>query len=145
MNRKGFVLLAAVAIVLLAPLVAQAGPPGPGELLRNPRALARYLKLTPAQVTTYRQLLDQLEAKLKPLRAEQKTLRKDLYDALEAATPNACSIGDIAIDIHEVGEKSKAALHEFDVAFSAILTPEQLAKYEALKEAARHFGDGSEG
>jgi len=144
MNRKALYRLAALAS-LLAPLVAAAPAAArldPGAILRDPRLLARYLKLTPAQVATYRQLRGELEAKLKPLRAEQRDLYQDLREALEAASPNACSIGEIQIDIYENGEQMREALEDFDTAFSAILTPEQLARYEALKELARHFAGG---
>ncbi len=37
-------------------------------------------------------------------------------------------------------DQIRAAREDFDEAFSALLTPEQLAQYEALKEAA-HIGE----
>jgi hypothetical protein len=145
MSRRGLYRLVALGAVVLAPLAAGAAVAAsfdPDAILRSPRALARYLRLTPAQVTTYRQLLGELEAKLEPLRAARRDLHQDLAAALDSASPDACAIGGIQIDIHELGEQMRQAWEEFDTAFSAILTPQQLARYEALKDAARHFGQG---
>jgi Spy/CpxP family protein refolding chaperone len=136
-------LVAAVALPLAA--AAQRGPaPNPAELLNNPRALARYLRLTPAQVETFRQLRQELQNTVQPLREQQRELREQLYDQLEAASPNACAIGETSIDVHEIGEQIRAAVEHFDDEFSAILTPEQLARYEALKELARQLRGGGE-
>jgi hypothetical protein len=38
------------------------------------------------------------------------------------------------VQIKGFAEQTEAALHTFDTAFSAILTADQLAKYNALKE-----------
>lgn len=146
-------LVAALALPALAPAgqagqtaqVAEAARPNPVELLNNPRALARYLRLTPAQIETFRQLRQELQSTVQPLREQQRDLREQLYDQLEAASPNACAIGETSIDIHEIGEQIRAALEHFDDEFSAILTPEQLARYEALKELARQLRGGEDG
>ena len=143
MNKTKILLLPALALLLLAlPAMAQtdgnaAARPDPNQILHNPRALARFLRLTPAQQETLRTLSQELEAKVKPIREEQKALREQLQDQLEAASPNACTIGDTALDIHENYEEIEAALKDFDTKLTAILTPEQKRRYEALKEAAK--------
>jgi Spy/CpxP family protein refolding chaperone len=143
-----FVLIALVAALVL-PVAAEAQQSGKGrspvEILTHPKLLARYLKLTPEQVTTAQGLYQQLEAVVKPLREARKDLREAYYDELEEANPNACDVGAAALALHANGDKIREALEDFDEAFSAILTPEQLAKYEALKEAARLLrGDDAE-
>ena len=143
MNKTKILLLPILALVLLAlPAMAQTdgnatARPDPNEILHNPRALARFLRLTPAQQETLKTLSQELEAKVKPIRDQQKALREQLEDQLDAASPNACTIGDTVLDIHENYEKIEAALKEFDTKFSAILTPEQKRRYEALKAAAK--------
>lgn len=146
MKKTKTLLWSALALVLLSlPAMAQmtqpaggnARPNHPDEILHNPRALARFLKLTPAQQETLKTLNQELQAKVKPIREEQKALREQLADQLEAASPNACTIGDTALDIHENHEEIEAAVAEFDTKFTAILTPEQKRRYEALKEAAK--------
>ena len=140
--------LLVLAAILALPLAAAAQRPDKGrdprEILTNPRLLARYLKLTPEQVKTTQTLLKELQAAVKPLREAQKDLYEAFYAGLEEANPSACDVGADAIALHENREKIKDAFEVFDQKFSAILTPEQLARYEALKEAARLLGGRDE-
>jgi Spy/CpxP family protein refolding chaperone len=132
-------LLATFLLALVGlPFLAEAAKPpqNPGAILRNPRLLARYLKLTTEQVATYKTLREGLQADLKPLHAALEPLQAQLKTQLDAASPVACTVGDTVVDIDEVRDDIRAAYQEFDTAFSAILTPEQLTKYENLKEAA---------
>jgi Spy/CpxP family protein refolding chaperone len=142
--RRTTLVLAAFVALLALPFAAEAQRPGrdPGELLHNPRALARYLKLTPEQVTATQKLLADLKAVVEPLRQAEKTLRETLRTDLNAASPNPCTVGQDLLAVRANEEKIKAALDEFDRKFSALLTPEQLARYEALKEAARLLHGG---
>jgi Spy/CpxP family protein refolding chaperone len=48
------------------------------------------------------------------------------------------------VRIDALRDKIRDARQDFDDAFSAILTPEQLAKYEALKDLVKDSG-GDEG
>ncbi|MFP5287358.1 MAG: Spy/CpxP family protein refolding chaperone [Thermoanaerobaculia bacterium] len=140
MMRKRLSLAAALFAFLVLPLAASAAPGrggNPGDILTNPRALARYLKLTPAQIETTKQLLQTLHAATKPLHEQQKPLHDQLRAQLDAASPDACAVGNTLLQIEDLRDQIREAREDFDEAFSAILTPEQLAKYEALKEAAR--------
>lgn len=140
MMRKRLTVAAALFAFLALPLLANAAPGrggNPGDILTNPRALARYLKLTPAQIETTKQLLQELHATTKPLHEQQKPLHDQLRTQLDAAGPDACAIGSTLLQIEGLRDQIREAREDFDEAFSAILTPEQLAKYEALKEAAR--------
>lgn len=148
-TRTTLLVLTALVALLALPFAADAqqanqGKRSPAEILTNPRLLARYLRLTPEQVTTAQTLFKELEATVKPLREARKGLREAFYDELEEASPNACDVGAAAIALHENGEKIKDAIEVFDQKFSAILTPEQLAKYEALKDAARLLRGGAD-
>lgn len=125
-----------LAVLLALPLALQAQPPGPrdpGAILHNPRALARYLRLTPEQVTATQKLAADLKATVDPLRQQEKQLRDALETAINAASPSPCDVGQAALNLRANHEKVKAALDDFDKKFSALLTPEQLARYEALK------------
>jgi Spy/CpxP family protein refolding chaperone len=141
--RNATLALAAFLTLLVLPVAAQAqrGPANPADVLSNPRALARYLRLTPDQIRTTQQLFTDLRKAVEPLRQNAKTLA-DTYKAALAATPqNPCAIGDAAIAVYNNNQRIKAAFEDFDTRFSAILTPEQLARYEALKEVAGGRGD----
>jgi Spy/CpxP family protein refolding chaperone len=143
MKRRAVLTVAALAFLLSTPLLAQGarGPRNPAEILNNPRALARYLQLTPAQVTQQQQLVQALRADVEPLRQQQRTLREALREELEAASQNACDVGAAAIAVYENQQDIRDAHEEFDQAFTAILTPEQRARYEALKELVRGGDD----
>ncbi|HEX4963911.1 MAG TPA: periplasmic heavy metal sensor [Thermoanaerobaculia bacterium] len=136
--RTATLFLAAVLAFLALPLALQAAPGNaglnPGDVLHTPKLLARYLRLTPDQVKTTQQLFSTLHNTVEPLRATQKTLDDALKTALQASSPNACSVGDAALAAYDNRQKIKAAYEDFDTKFSAILTPEQLAKYNALKQ-----------
>jgi Spy/CpxP family protein refolding chaperone len=128
-------LVAALAALLLLPVAAEAARrPNPADILANPRALARYLRLTPAQVEQAKALLVDLREEVEPLREQQQPLREELRDLLAGASPAAAEVGAVVIEIDDLGDQIRAAREDFDEAFSAILTAEQLAKYEALKE-----------
>ena len=134
--------LAALAVLLLVPALASAAPrrPSPAEILRSPKLLARYLNLSAAQVTQSEALFKTLGDTLKGIHEQEKVLRDQLQDELDKPSPNACTAGGYAVGLHDLYEDAEAALHAFDTAFSAILTPEQLAKYNALKELVRGPG-----
>jgi Spy/CpxP family protein refolding chaperone len=136
MRRKTLLPVVAFLALLCVPGLAAAAR-GPGEILANPRLLARYLRLTPEQVAQQRVLLRELHAELEPLREQRQELRDDLREALEASSPDACSVGALVVDLDALRDQTRAALEAFDEAFSAILTEDQRARYEALKEAAR--------
>lgn len=150
-TRRVLSLTALLCALLLLPLAAdaanargQGAGANPEALLGNPRALARYLRLTPAQVEQARQLREELRTDVEPLRETGKALREALADELDAAPQNACEVGQAAIAVHDNHAQIRAAQEEFDEAFSAILTPAQLARYEALKEAVRLLRGGEE-
>ena len=109
--RKSLALLTALALagLLILPLAANAAPRGggqgpaqAGDVLSNPRALARALKLTAQQISTLRTLLEDLRETTEPIREEQKALREALRAELEAATPNACEVGAAALAVHDL-------------------------------------------
>jgi Spy/CpxP family protein refolding chaperone len=138
--------IAAVAALLLLalPLAAQPprGPHDPAEILHNPRLLARYLHLTPDQVTASQKLFTDLKATLDPLLQQEEKLQDAFHAAVQTPNANPCDVGQAALAVHANQEKIKAALDDFDKKFSALLTPEQLARYEALK--ALVHGDGGD-
>lgn len=145
MRRQPLLFAAAFAALLWVPALAAAAPArGPAQILSNPRLLARYLRLTPEQVLQQRQLVQALRADLDPLREQRRALREDLRAALDGGSPDACAVGAIVVDLSELRGQIRAELEEFDDAFSAILTPQQLARYEALKEAVRLLRGGGD-
>jgi Spy/CpxP family protein refolding chaperone len=140
MNPRKTVAIALLALLILPSLALAARPGGgasPDEILRNPRLLSRYLKLDAAQVAQLRTFSAELKTALEAVRTARKPLQENLAALLAATNRDPCAIGAAVIALHDNGDQARAALERFDDQFSAILTPEQLAKYEALKAAAR--------
>lgn len=139
MTKRRLSIAAALLALLTLPLLAHAAPKhgNPGDILRNARALARYLKLTPAQIETTKQLTKTLHDATKPLHQQIEPLAEQRRSQLEEASPDACAVGETVVQIDSLRDQIQGAREDFDEAFSAILTPEQLAKYEALKDAVK--------
>jgi Spy/CpxP family protein refolding chaperone len=141
MPRRRVLALALAALLIPSLALAREGRrPSPGEILHSPKLLAKFLNLSDAQVTQEQALFKTLGDTLKGLHDQEKTAREQLAAALGGRNPNACDVGALVIQIDGLHDQAKAALQKFDTDFSAILTPDQLAKYQALKQAA-HFGD----
>ena len=136
--KRAHVLAAALAALLLVPAIAEAAQrrPTPQEILHSPRLLARYLNLTDAQQAQAQPLFTTLGNTLRSINEQEKRVREQLATELAKPTPDACTAGGYVVQIDGFVEQAAAALRTFDTAFSAILTPEQLAKYNALKELA---------
>jgi len=147
-NPKLALALAVLALLVL-PMAAQAAPAGAPDanqargLLENPRALARFLHLTPAQVTQFNTLAQTLRSTVEPLRTARGPLCQTLRTALAATTPDQAAVGAGSIALFQNKKQIGAARTTFDNAFKAILTPEQLAKYNVLLQLY-HAGDAAE-
>ncbi len=141
MQRRLLIATALIALIagpfLATAAAAKPARGNPADILHNPRALAKYLKLSAEQVVTMKNLQDDLRATTKPLYDQIEPLQETLKTQLDAASPDACSAGATLVKIDGLRDDIRDAREEFDDAFSAILTPEQLAKYEALKDAVR--------
>jgi Spy/CpxP family protein refolding chaperone len=125
-----------------------AGHPGPGAAgTAGPGFghhfdhLAKALGLTDAQKAEAKPLEDELQATITPLFADLKTKHEAVRAALDA-NADATTVGEAAIAAHAVELQIKAAHEKFATAFAALLTPDQLTKFNALKaEHGKHrFG-----
>lgn len=137
--KRAHLVVAALAALLLVPALAEAGRggrPSPEEILRSPRLLARYLNLTETQQTQAQPLYDTLNTALRAIHEQEKQVREQLATELAKPSPDACVAGGYLVQIKGFADQAAAAVSTFDTAFAAILTPEQLAKYNALKELA---------
>jgi len=105
-------------------------------LLTHPRALARFLDLSADQTKTLLGLWQTLRQTAQPLRQARGALCQTLSADLEAATPDPGAVGNATLAVYGNREAILAARKTFDAAFSAILTPSQLAAYDALKQLA---------
>lgn len=146
--------LALIALVMLTTAAAVArGPEGDGghrggARMMNVERLAEYLSLTDAQKTQVEQLREQLKQTTEPLREEQKRLREAVETALDNKA-DAATVGAAVIAAHDNREKLKAAFEQHGAELEEMLTPAQVTRWRALKDArelqGRRFGRGRSG
>ncbi|HJX26995.1 MAG TPA: Spy/CpxP family protein refolding chaperone [Thermoanaerobaculia bacterium] len=98
--------------------------------------LAEYLSLTAAQKASIQKLQDALEARIEPLREEQKRLHGEVRGALDNDA-DAATVGALVIAQHEGREKIHALMEEHATQIEAQLTPAQVSRWNALKDARR--------
>lgn len=125
------------------------GPRHPGAGLH--RALAM-LDLTEEQRTQVRALSDQLRDTLRNIGDQSRGLGEDLRAQFESGSPDATEVGTIVIAQHDLRAQRQEAEKSFMDAVRALLTDEQLAILDDLKNrrpgrpgmrgARRGFGFG---
>ncbi|MFY9824465.1 MAG: hypothetical protein WAM82_24025 [Thermoanaerobaculia bacterium] len=152
MNRSLKVFAAVAVLGLLAlPLAAQSVPfesdtpsgrAGSADyILSHPRALAKYLHLSADQNTQLQGFWTTLQSSVSALRTARGPLCDQLRTDVSATNPNPATVGTDSINLFNNKEGIHTARQTFDTAFSAILTPDQLTRYNALKQIA-HFDNG---
>jgi len=122
------------------PATASARSGSPDYILNHPKALARYLHLSADQNTQLQALFTTLQTSVEALRQARVPLCTQLRADL-AGTPNPATVGTDSIDLFTNKEAIHTARQTFDTAFSAILTADQLTRYNALKQIA-NFDNG---
>jgi Spy/CpxP family protein refolding chaperone len=115
------------------------------NILTHPRALARFLHLSDSQASQLQTLWTTLQNTTTTLRQARGPLCTQLRTDLAATPQNASAVGTDAIGLFNNKTQIHAAFTTFDHAFSAILTPEQLAQYNTLKQIAHLDDDGADG
>ena len=140
-------LLGSLAIPALAASRPVTPPPPPtdagtaGNLLHHPKALARFLGLSADQATQLNGFSTTLEAAEKSLRQTRAPLCQQLRTDLGVTSPDPATVGKDTLSLVDNKDQIKTARETFDTSFSAILNPDQLAKYDTLKQIA-HLDDG---
>jgi hypothetical protein len=140
MKRKALLLAVLLGILALPALAAGLGrgPGGPtvdASVLTNPRFLARYLTLSPTQVTQTQGFLTTLQTAVRAVQTAHAPLCQHLRTDLGVSSPDAATVGRDFLALINNQAGIKTALTAFDASFSAILNGDQLAKYDALKLA----------
>ena len=156
MTQRNAIVLAAIALLALLPLAAIAEP-GHGYRGRGPaRGLLPppgYLDLTEEQIEAAEAIREGVRSEMSAARDERRTLREQLKAMLDGESPDAKAVGQLAIDLHAMRERTRATLEDAEARFVELLTAEQLEKWENFKElrqgrrGGRHrggFGGGGE-
>ena len=129
--RRSTVAAALIASLAALPAAAQAADRLPR--CHDRRAIAKYLGLSKDQATQWRGFTRELYETTEPLRDQIEPLAGALQDLLDGAAPAPAEVGQLVIEIDALRDEIRAARAEFQADFTAILTPAQLAKWEALR------------
>jgi len=130
----------AVVVILVATLgltIAVAQPlPRHGEMKAHIDAAASYLNLTAAQRASWDAALADVESQNGAVMDKNRTIQRQLHDALEAASPDACAIGNLAIQSHAAMDQMKSAHEALVAKLASYLTPDQKTKFDAYVAAS---------
>jgi hypothetical protein len=105
-------------------------------LLDHPRDLASFLDLSLSEETTELNLWNTLQQTIKPLHQARPALCETLIGDLGAGTPDPTTVGTDTLALYLNREQIITAHQTFVTAFSAILSPAQVAAYDALRKLA---------
>lgn len=138
---------AVLALAVARTAAAQAGDGGgAGHPGRQGRWMARVmdaLDLTDAQRQKVQPLLDEHQGAIAPLREKMRGDRQALRNAMEAAQPDATTVGRAMLALKANRDGMKAQRDALRTKLAKVLTPEQNAKldgYFAGLRAGRRMG-----
>src|SRR5262245_9842655 len=94
----------------------------------------RGLNLTDDQKAQLKTLREQQREEMKPVFEQQRALRDQIRQALESGKPDATRIGQLEIQSHQLRLQMKAAHEKAMASFVNVLTPEQKAQWEKMKQ-----------
>ncbi|GBC78852.1 hypothetical protein HRbin09_00061 [bacterium HR09] len=125
-----------LALVFLAfPLWAQENQELPFPHARE--VVARFLELTPEQVTQWEALLTTLRDTVAPLQEQLRNLEGQLAELLKQDNPDPAAVGTLVIQIKGVKEAIGQAHRQYVNGFEGMFTGEQTAKLRLIRQAER--------
>ena len=134
------ILIVTVAILLATAAahhaVAQPHPGPGGEMRQHITAAEQYLNLSDAQKASWEAALSDVESQNAATMVKARTAQKALNEALSAASPDACTVGSLAIQAHAAMDSLKATHDTLVAKLASYLTPDQKTKFDAYVAAA---------
>jgi Spy/CpxP family protein refolding chaperone len=138
MKKTIVVLVAALSIAAFA--FAQE-PDHPGMMMKHRLAMgmgpgsdeiASALNLSTDQKVQWDAIHSQLEASVKPLFDQHRAAEQQLQAAVDVANPDATSVGRAFLAMRAIDKQIQAAHESTHAKLTAILTPDQKAKFDAM-------------
>lgn len=140
MKRKHLIIAAVVVLALTTIAFAQGfggRPFGRGDGQRGAmmrERVATVLDLSDAQVAKWNAIQTATHQKMEPLAEERRANGAALRAEMGTEQPNAQKVGELMIANRKIAEQMKSLREQSRAEFEAILTPEQKAKHDQLKE-----------
>jgi len=135
--RKALAVAGVTALALGLGVAAGAQPPGtdgPGGTGKGRgQGMARFLGLSDEQKAQVEKLMESQRGQHQALREQMQANRKQLEQALQNANPDPAAVGELAIEGHRLREQGRVLRDAQDKAIRALLTPDQQAKFDAMK------------
>lgn len=153
--------IAAIALAVAAGVAVAQGPPadrhfhgmhhprmhhgpgmGPGFAGRHLDHLAKALELSAEQRASLEALHEELTSTVQPLAEQKHAAMRQLHEAIEAGSTDACAVGRLVLEAHGDDDALEAAHDTFEAGLVALLTPEQKSQYDAMPAHRPHFRHG---
>ena len=155
LRRPRFLLpLLGFLVVLALGVVALNASPTPWKLDRTHRTtgrlghgerISRLLVLDREQSAKVADLVARLRGEMSPLRDSRRELRAQLKAEMDSPKPDPERIGRLVLEMRSGRGGLRTALQRFDQDLSALLRPEQLARYQEWKEKHPRLISGERG
>ena len=136
-NALRTALAGALALAFCAALSAQ---PGGHERGRGGERLARYLELDESQRAEWQAIREDGREEAKAIFDELRANRESLRALLEAGGADPAEVGQIVLDGHALEQSMRVFREGVDEKLAAVLTSEQVDKWEAYKAARETRG-----
>ncbi len=161
--KRNRILLMVTVMTLTIALAAMAQAPGRmgGQGMRGsgqqtlgqrpgggPQWLATYLGLSEAQIAQWEAIRDAAQAQITPLAQTRRDNVVELQGLLNGTSPDPSAVGAIVIENHGIGAQIRTIHENAEKDFIAILTPDQLTKYNQwleLRKSLPRRGPGGMG
>lgn len=104
---------------------------------RGPKAVAKYLELTPDQQEGWEKIQTETAAVVRPLKDKMLVLQNQLTDQTQAAKPDSAEIAKLTQGIRDLQTQVRALRDQSNVKLAALLTPAQKTKFEEFEAAGR--------
>ncbi len=142
-RRAHLFLIAGCSFLIATAVGAQRGPFGKGGFGSGGRGgerLIEYLELDEGQQAEWQAIReasrDEMRSSVEAIRANGQALR----ELLESGTATAEEAGQLVLDGHALKQDLQASREAIDEQLQAVLTLEQVEKWEAFKAAAGNRG-----
>jgi Spy/CpxP family protein refolding chaperone len=144
MKKTVVVLVATLSLIIAT--VASAQEPERHIFMRHPGGggdhLSSALNLSTDQKVQWDAIHQQLEASVKPLFERHHAAEQRLNAAVDASNPDATEVGRAFLAMRAIDKQIKAAHESTQAKVSAILTPDQKTKFDAMHSEMRHGDPG---
>jgi Spy/CpxP family protein refolding chaperone len=135
-------ILTGICAALLVAGAAYAQPHGHG-MAGMEAHIAAALNLTDAQKAQVATLHQQMKAQMAPLMQQSRQQRAELKTLMNGVNPDATEIGQKTMAANATKAQMKAIHDDFKTKFTALLTPDQKAKFAQMQQSHMHRGAGA--